>query len=176
MSNRLIGIGEWKFSLTIFLNGSRKRHAMGGGMENRADVKDFVLKEYESLRSEIRELVADSRAVERNAVIATTAIWTWLLVQPEAAPWSAMAKWLPTVFCALSALRSWMLLLAIHRIAQYLRQVEDAWGSDLGFKWEHFIQSKSWYIAVSALLLWAVLLIGNILVANRYDSGMCLST
>jgi hypothetical protein len=142
-------------------------------MESRADVKDFVLKEYESLRNEIRELVADSRAVERNAVIGTTAIWTWLLVQPQAAPWSVMAKWLPTVFCLLSALRSLMLLLAIQGIAQYLRQVEDAWASEFGFKWEHFIQSKSWYIAASALILWAVLLIGNILVANRYDTGLC---
>src|SRR5437660_1634670 len=100
------------------------------------DVNDFALKECESLRKEISDAVAETRSLERYAVAATAAVWTWLLVQPAEKPWVGFVKWIPACFCILAAIRCGALLLDIMDHARYVKEVEQRWGDKKVFHWE----------------------------------------
>ena len=42
------------------------------------DCEKFHLAEYNTLHGEIRELIAESRLLERQVIFATGAVWVWL--------------------------------------------------------------------------------------------------
>jgi len=45
------------------------------------DERDFHLKEFECLRSEIEFTLGEFHSVQRNAILATGAVWAWLFTQ-----------------------------------------------------------------------------------------------
>lgn len=140
-------------------------------MNSGADEKEFSLREYDALRKEISDAVAETRSVERYAVASSAAIWTWLLVQPSDAAWIAKIKWIPFIFCLLAALRSIALLMDIVKHGKYIKTVEAKWGSGEAFRWETFIEDKRWYLTVSAILIWGVLLFGNLYAACEINAS-----
>lgn len=129
------------------------------------ETREFAIKEYEALRKEISDSVAETRSVERYAVVATAAIWTWLLVEKSGKPWVETVKWIPVVFSLLAAIRCAALLLGIANHAEYIREVEERWGAARGFRWEHFILNKPFYITYSSIFIFSVLVFGNFLLA-----------
>ncbi len=49
-------------------------------MEN---TTDFLLKEYEAARGEMADAVKETRTLERYALLAVAAIWSWVVASPN---------------------------------------------------------------------------------------------
>src|SRR5262245_41875510 len=130
------------------------------------DQKDFLLKEFERLRVEMDESVKETRSLERNAVIASGAIWAWALVHPRVIPGVSFYVLLsiPTIIVALSALRAWALQRHIIAMSKYLANVEKAFILPPCLGWERrFDESTEKTIkSLSAFLFWAILLLFTI--------------
>ena len=58
--------------------------------------KEFLLKEYESLRKEIEWMLTDIRALERNVLVAVGVTWAWLFTHKDLPSW----VWFLIAFCA----------------------------------------------------------------------------
>jgi len=86
--------------------------------------KELHLKEYESLRKEISELVEHSRKLEIYAVGGITAYYAWFLTAGKQP--TAIALGIPTVLAILAALRSLATLVRIEDIAGYILTIESA--------------------------------------------------
>lgn len=136
-----------------------------------ADATDFALSEYESLRKEISEAVAETRTLERYGVTGTAAVWTWLLIQKTPQDWHTALKWVPFMFCIILALRSAALLMDIIDHAKYIITVEMRYGNKEAFGWEHFIQKRNWYLAATGLVIWSALIVGNYVFAHCFSAS-----
>src|SRR5689334_11824099 len=86
--------------------------------------KELHLKEYESLRKEISELVEHSRKLEIYAVGGIAAFYAWFLAA-ETQP-TRIALGIPTALAILAALRSLATLVRIEEIAGYILTIESA--------------------------------------------------
>jgi len=117
------------------------------------ETNDFALKEFESLRKEIADGVAETRTLERYAVTATAALWSWMLIQEKIQPWHSPVKWVPLLLSVFLALRSAAILNDILEHARYLRMVEERWGNKEVFGWETHIKGRNWHLAVTATYL-----------------------
>jgi len=134
-------------------------------------VKDFAIKEYESLRQEGQATVAETRLVERYAVVGSAGFWTWLLSQNHWLAIMEKAKWVPLALCVLAGLRCLALLAALVKIADYTRLVESYWGTKDAFWWERYIAPRRWYLTASAACIWIALIGGNFLVAWWFNAA-----
>jgi hypothetical protein len=109
----------------------------------------FHLKEYELLKQEIASAVQESRTLERYALIATAAVWSWLVTMGDNVP--GVLWWIPTLLVAFAAFRSLALHVAVNRLGRYIRdEVESQTCDGQPCGWEHFI---SWPPAASAASL-----------------------
>jgi hypothetical protein len=139
-------------------------------MDDPSARKEFALKEYEALRHEIADAVKESRSVERYAVTVTAAIWTWLLTHVPDDRWEEFIEWIPMVFCLIAAIRSGALLFSIKLLGDYIRDVEGRWGPNTDFSWERFVEEKRWHLTATAILIWSILIFGNIYLALKVNS------
>ena len=94
---------------------------MGLPLTSDAPYREIILTEYDAHRKEMSESIAETRALERYAVTATAAIWTWLLIQSAEKPWVGLIKWIPLALCVLAALRCSALFVDIRYHANSLR-------------------------------------------------------
>ena len=52
---------------------------MGNSEEVKPNQDEFLLKEYDQVRAEFNATLAECRSLERNAVLASGAVWAWTL-------------------------------------------------------------------------------------------------
>ena len=91
--------------------------------ESRTDCVKFHLAEYSSLHGEIRELITESRTLERQVLFATGAVWVWLATNDDYVPYIA---WLiPLLFSSGGYIRATLLQGQVDRIASYLVTIEE---------------------------------------------------
>lgn len=126
--------------------------------------KDFHLKEYESLKQEISELVEHSRRLEVYAVGALGAFYAWYIGTPAgaAAPRNPVALTIPLLVAILGAWRSWTVLTRLNDLAEYLRRVESVFAvSEKGLPgWETYLKSQPGSpFLLSAIAFWATLVL-----------------
>jgi len=126
--------------------------------------KEFYLKEYECLRKEIEWLLGESRALERNVVIAVGVTWGWLV---DRSLTSHVPKWawlIPCLFAGLGALRARGMIKQFGVLHEYLERTESAFSSDGDpGGWEHFAR-RGW-TAKSTFLFWLFLILATFGVA-----------
>jgi hypothetical protein len=95
---------------------------------------EFLLKEYEAVRREMDAAVKETRTLERYALVAVGAIWSWVVAsdRPEFDP----LKWLPALLVGFLAFRAVALTLHVDFIARYLAKAEKAFvlPDGLGFE------------------------------------------
>ena len=126
---------------------------------------DFYKSEYEGLRREIELTLNEARALERYAVIATSAVWAWLATNGT----SEAYRWfwfIPIVVTALGVLRSKALEKEFGLFAEYLESVEER-NKTPG--WQTFLAkpenaNRTHGISRTATVFWTALLIATILV------------
>lgn len=131
---------------------------------------DFLIKEYESLRTEMNEAVKETRTIERHAVIAIGIIWSWLALT-ENAPYRQLI-WLPLIIVLFSAYRAYGLTAHIDTIAKYLTKIESFFitlDDDLGFELNHSaaLTAKRF----SAYIFWILLCAMTIIVPAIFYRG-----
>ena len=143
--------------------------------------RDFHLKEYDSLRKEIEFSIQEARTIERQALIATALVWTWLVTHTDV-NLPAISWWVPMFFAILGGAKCYRLLKGVNRAAVYILKLETILTTDeLG--WEHFLfeykaqsipcplraikwpalQREMRFISWPALFFWSVLLAATIL-------------
>jgi len=97
--------------------------------------------ESESLRASIVASIKETRSLERNALIATGAVWTWLSTAAIGAK-VPLAWWIPALFAVFGWLRTDALLRSIRRSATYIIRLERHLCAEVGPKgWERHLHS-----------------------------------
>ena len=120
--------------------------------------QQFNLKEYEALRKEIDFVANEIKIFERYAVLASGAIWAWLVTQHNS---SFIAWFLPIVLALTGFLRNWGLRMHLRRLAEYIRKIEDDQlrGSEIG-GWEKYLgNDQGLRRQLINYLVWIVLVI-----------------
>lgn len=126
---------------------------------------DLFGKEFEQLKLEARDAVAESRLVERNALIASAAIWAWYLSQPNTTPAIQLIKYLPATICAFGWLRAFALYTRLRRVSEYLQQKESQFGGYTVLGWETALAKMPLVLTYTSIAFWLTISISNILVA-----------
>jgi hypothetical protein len=121
--------------------------------------KDFHLKEYESLKKEIADLVEHSHKLEIYALGGIAAFYAWFF--HETARPDRIVLCIPILLVILGAFRSWAVLKRIYEIAEYLLNVEKVFSLKeprlTGWETHREPKSSSPFLS-SAAVFWAVLL------------------
>jgi hypothetical protein len=128
-----------------------------------AKSKDFYLKEYESLRAEILQTLADSRSLERNVVFGVGVFLAWIMTHKNA---PLLAWSIPLVLVILAMSRSGALLWSFRVYSTYLRDVEKSFSNSENAPtgWETFRKKRSLGIFMTSIFFWLALLAGSIVV------------
>jgi hypothetical protein len=132
---------------------------------------EFLLKQYECLRKEIEILIQESRALERNAIIAVGVTWAWLYSRGK--PVHAWTYFIPILFSAIGALRAYGIEKAFGQMGSFISKLEyvflDNRASALG--WESIeddgsIKPKTGTSdSRGAFLFWCLLNLSTIIIA-----------
>lgn len=101
--------------------------------------KEFHLKEYESLKKEIFDLVEHSRKLEIYVVGAMAAFYAWFIKEQPV----TSALCIPIVLALLGGFRAFSTLIRINEIAGYLRAMEGFFAlNNVGVQgWESYRQA-----------------------------------
>ncbi len=130
--------------------------------------RTFLLQEFDALRDELMECVKESRSLERNALLASGAIWAWAIANKSQAVYQPLLL-APPLIALLSALRAWSLWKHWKQIAEYIQAVEAALSVPNELGWERrFAASNSWSKTVTAIVFWVLLVGATIFAAIRY--------
>jgi hypothetical protein len=139
-------------------------------MSERRDVASsaaaYTRWEAESLRASIVSGVEETRTLERNSLIGTGAVWTWLATHEVLSPAAEVIWWLPVLFAAMGWLRARAVLRSIERTAAYIRVVESALCDASGpCGWEtHLSKNRRPLVSTTIHLFWGALLLLTIVV------------
>jgi len=90
--------------------------------------RDYFLKEFDALRKEVEWILPDSRAVERNVLIAIGAFTAFLIkehVEMSSLRYGSLAWWIPFIFAVAGAVRSIALWLKFGQIGEYISKIEE---------------------------------------------------
>jgi hypothetical protein len=127
---------------------------------------DFALQEHSELRAEIRDLIKDSRTLERNVIVGIGVVWGFLALHIPSG-WDRWAWWVPVLFAVLGSLRTFGMTRAFRQYGAYLKHVETAFfGADDIEGWENFLlKDGRRALGPTTLLFWILLLLMTAAVA-----------
>ena len=118
---------------------------------------ELLLHEYDALRDEVMECVKESRLLERNALLASGAIWAWALANKSQPVYQALL-FVPVLITLLSTLRSWALKKHLDQLGEYITRVEAHAQLPKHLGWERqFAKSADKSKSRSAIAFWVVL-------------------
>jgi hypothetical protein len=138
--------------------------------------EEFSFKEYDSLQEQVRATRDDSRAVERNVIVAIGLFWAFLIKESSSVkmlPHPSLAWWIPVLFSILGAARSAALGFKQESLSIYLRQLESLFAAEEDVTpkgWEHFEKKRGGFIRISAWLFWFILMTVTVIVAMKESS------
>ncbi len=148
----------------------------GAEVERSISAKEFHLEEWKSLREEIAANGKETLDTERNVVIATFAVWLWVLTQRDCAYWPALL--LPPVTVALGMWRCQALGDAMWDIGQYLRKIEKTYGLPaLGweshFRGERGENPRQHRVGMTRKVFWRILLATSVIISVVAGARLC---
>ncbi len=127
--------------------------------------KEFLLKEFAALRTEIEAKLLEKRNNVRYALIASGAIWSWLAINPLEV---AKYKWVSLLPFALSFLfwvRSQFISADMNRMGDYIKMVENSFELPGGLGWQHYLALRRRPLKQNwEYLYWILLCIGNLII------------
>ena len=138
-----------------------------------SESSDYHLAEYTSLHGEIRELNAEERVLEKQAIFATGVVWAWLAVHGAAVPWLAWC--IPILFSVAGGIRAVALNRAVENIAAYIMKLErelTASSPVKGWETHRREQSVASGLSRSAKAFWILLLLITLLVPALIHFGV----
>jgi hypothetical protein len=99
---------------------------------------DYLGKEIDHLRRRFTEIADQVAALERYALLATGAIWSWCVSNADA-PGTKLLVWAPFVMTQLFGLRAWGLGRTLRLIRRYLVAVEATVPLPDGLGWQRYL-------------------------------------
>lgn len=135
---------------------------------------EFILKEYEVVRSEMDETVKETRVLERYALIVFGGIWSWYIANPG----HDAIRWLPFPIIFFLALRAKSLIDHIKNLEEYLMKIEQKFAlpdnSDLPdkFGFEHYFKQKGGTLKRrTTYFFWAILVLASLIIPIFFKVG-----
>ncbi len=118
------------------------------------DSEKFLLKEYESLRSEMEGEIEELRTIFKYTIVFSGLIWSWILSKGLTENFHFL-KWIPFFISTLFYLQYLSQLHDLFYIGNYLKKVESYFELPAGLGWEHRENklSKAMIIIVSSIYL-----------------------
>lgn len=119
--------------------------------------------EWKELRDEAISLAHETRKLEQLAVVATGAVYAWVATHKleMGAVW-ILPWFIPVLFAAAGALRSWAIAKQIGHMSAYLTEIEKELSAGGG--WETFFSTRRGYLYRTAVTFWTLLLVVTIAV------------
>ena len=131
-----------------------------------ASIEDLTLEEYKFIRLGIAETVSELRTTEKGAILASAAIWAWLIKDGASVKELRIVYFIPFFICLLGAIRSAALFVDLNRHVKFQRILEKDPRTQSALGWETFMaERKGRWLGLTSIVVWAVLLIGNIWLA-----------
>ena len=142
-----------------------------GALPDISGKREFLIKEYESLRKEIEWMLTDIRALERNVLVAVGVTWAWLFTNKDLPGW----VWLfPCLFVALGCVRAVGMVRAFGHFRDYITKIESTFLPDKNPEgWEHFCNGKTG-ASTGSWIFWTLLVLTTLSVAlarGRFSSA-----
>ncbi len=94
------------------------------GSRGNCGCEKFHMAEYNTLHGEIRELVAESRLLERQVIFASGAVWAWLATNTDSDSIPYFAWFIPLIFSTGGYIRATLLQKHVDSIASYIMKIE----------------------------------------------------
>jgi hypothetical protein len=138
--------------------------------------RNFYKSQYQALRKEIELLLAEARAAQRNAAIATGVVWTWLATHEITLDY----RWcwfIPVAFPLLGSIYSAAVNLRLGAISRYLTSFEEEVCSTEIPGWQTFSKGERRHVLLrSGGFFWIALFLLTIIVAGLgFHFGACPS-
>lgn len=119
---------------------------MHDSQEMTLEQREFHLEEWKRLTSQIAEQSAQRKRIEEIAVIATVAVFSWLLTHP--APEGkqyliALGWWLPLPLAIYGFMRHEAMIKTIDTNADYIKKLEANLADPKIGGWEYYLESRS---------------------------------
>jgi hypothetical protein len=133
---------------------------------------ELYLQTCSELKREIAESVKEERQLERNALLACGAVYTYLSSDKLHAV-LGLAWYLPCAIAIFGAYRTIMLMISISPRAQYLKKVEGLILNDKVLEgWETFFRSHYRFgVGASIYVFWSALIACTLIVPDYFRAG-----
>jgi hypothetical protein len=128
--------------------------------------ESLLVKEFESLRAKMDQVIAEYRALERYAVLGTAAVYSFGFTS-SAQTYRNLIFLVPILLVIAGMVRALALRKYIHTIGGYIMEVEkEVYGSQGNLGYERFLSNRrpSSFENYAANFVWGVLLIFNVIV------------
>lgn len=102
----------------------------------------FLLEEQKQRRAEMERMIAAVDGDQRNMLLASGAIWSWLALQRASlsAPFVAFGLLIPVVLSSVFFLRSLRIEKSLRRVARYTMRLERRLGLPKSLGWENWVR------------------------------------
>ncbi len=127
---------------------------------------DFIMEEIRSLRGQLKGVLLEARALERYALVLTSAAWTWLLTNTDR-DLPVLSWWIPFFLTVVILTRESALYMEIRKLAGYIRAKEEFFlGKEGGWKaevWRSSGKMGTLRVPWPAVLFWFLVIGGTAL-------------
>jgi len=140
---------------------------------------DFLTEEQKQRRHELEGFGSRMERDQRNALLITGAIWSWLATNLEKLPHQGLFEkfvvFIPALIMGFFFYRWWAMNRAVSQIAEYTRMLERKAGVDLEkLGWETWLHERrklkqAVQLGTTAWIFWISLLLVNALLAFLLD-------
>ena len=116
---------------------------------------EYLVKEAEFLRNVYSERAKETRLIERYALIAAGAIWSWCATHLDA-PTLKLLVWVPPIMTGLFGLRAYAIYRAMITTRNYLATLESKLNLPEGFGWGHHLRAQERGQLYTSLAFWTI--------------------
>jgi hypothetical protein len=132
------------------------------------NLAEYLLKESEHLKKVYDESAKEISILERYALVATGAIWSWCAANVKS-PVFHVLIWVPLIIQILFGLRAWGIYQSMVSTREYLERIEMTVQLPEGLGWGRFLKQHSRGLRVStSYAFWIALHIITLVVALLY--------
>ena len=131
--------------------------------------QDFAIKEFEMLRTKMDQCIAEFRALERNALLASAAVYSFGFTSSiDSDSFKNVIFWVPLLIALLGAARAYALRCYVELIGKYIYRLEKLINNNDADGYEHYLsRSGTKTENIVAVIFWSALVVFNIFVLLR---------
>lgn len=131
------------------------------------DTKEFLLKEYETLKREVEIRIKHLFTIFYYSLVACSAVWIWIYSNIEIVKKIEIILWLPFIIVVVSFYRNITLNNDIKKIGDYIKNLENEFKLPNNLGWETSLRGtkRNWYSSSYwwEIIYWIILLLLNLL-------------